>query len=136
MVAGLRPRIVLGSVAALLVTAVGAYAADQDVAKLTNLTATPNHFCAKKSSSCAHPGTTIHFRLSTPAKVYADIRPRKTNLQGYTEFARRFPAGPNSARINDRRLTPGRWTLKLQPVNSVGANGPTTLDVRVVKSAP
>jgi hypothetical protein len=106
------------------------------VATLTNLRATPRRFCAKSSDTCAHPGTTIHFKLSTPAKVYGDLRPRAHEIQGYTEIKRKFPAGANSVRINDSRLTPGRWTLKMQPVNSVGANGPTTLDVRIVKSAP
>jgi hypothetical protein len=134
MVAGSRPRIVIGSVAAALALgAVVAQAANDQVAKLTNLRASPNHFCAKRSDTCARPGTTIHFKLSTPAKVYGDLRPRDRNIQGYTEVQRKFPAGANSFRLNDSRLTPGRWTLKMQPVNSVGANGPTTLDVHVIK---
>ena len=132
--AGSRPRIVIGSVAAALaLTAVAAQAAGDQVPKLTNLTASPNRFCAKSSDTCAHPGTTIRFKLSTPAKVFGDLRPRSRNIQGYTEIKRKFPAGANSVRINDSRLTPGRWTLKMQPINSVGANGPTLLDVHVIE---
>jgi hypothetical protein len=137
MVALTRPRIAFGGVAALLaLTAVGAHAAGQNTATITKLSATPKRFCVKRSDRCPHPGTTIRFTLSTPAKVYGDIRPRKEALASYVEFARKFPAGANSVRITDRRLTPDRWTLKLQPVNSVGASGPTSIDVRVVKSAP
>jgi len=137
MQAGVRPRIALGSAAGLLaVTAVCAHAAGENTATLTKLSATPKRFCVKKSDRCPHPGTTIRFRLSTPAKVYADMHPRSSNIGGYVVFARKFPAGANTARIADRRLTPDRWTLKLQSVNSVGASGPTTIDVRVVKSAP
>ena len=134
MPAGSRPRITFAVVAAqLAVTAAVAYAGPQDVAKLTNLTATPKRFCAKTSDTCTRPGTTLRFRLSTPAKVIADIRPRKSNIWGFHVFTRKFPAGANSVRVNDSRLTTGRWTFKLQPVNSVGANGPTVLDVRVIK---
>ena len=132
--AGPRPRVVIGSVAAALaLTAVAAQAAGDQVPRLTKLTASPNHFCAKRSKTCSHPGTTIRFNLSTPATVVGDIRPRDRNIQGYTDINRKFAAGPNSVRLNDSRLTPGRWTLKMQPVNSVGANGPTLLDVRVIK---
>jgi hypothetical protein len=134
MVVGSRPRMVIGSVvAALALTAVAAQAAGDQVPALTKLTASPNHFCAKRSDTCSHPGTTIRFNLSTPARVIGDIRPRKRNVQGYTDINRKFPAGANSVRLNDSRLTPGRWTLKMQPINSVGANGPTTLDVHVIK---
>jgi hypothetical protein len=92
-----------------------------------------------KSEKCPHPGTTIRFTLSTPAKVIGDIRPRRVALSSYKEFARKFPAGPNSVRITDRRLddnnrvAPGRWTVKLEAVNSVGASGPWTVDVYVLK---
>jgi hypothetical protein len=137
MQVGFRPRIAVGSAVGLLaVTAVCAYAAGGNVATLSKLSATPKRFCVKRSDRCPHPGTTIHFTLSTPAKVYGDMHPRSSNIGGYVVLARKFPAGANTARIADRRLTPDRWTLKLQPVNSVGASGPTTLDVRVVKSAP
>lgn len=131
---GSRPRIVIGSVvAALALSAVAAQAAGDQVPKLTNLRASPNHFCAKSSDSCARPGTTIRFHLSTDAKVIGDIRPRKRNIQGYTDIRGKFKAGANSVRLNDSRLTPGRWTLKMQPINSVGANGPTLLDVHVIE---
>jgi hypothetical protein len=140
MQAAFRPRIALASVAALLaVTAVCAHAAGDNVATLTKLSATPKRFCVGKSDRCPHPGTTIKFTLSTPAKVYGDIRPRRVALSSYTEFARKFPAGRNTVRITDRRLddnkrvSPGRWTLKLQSVNSVGASGPTSIDVYVLK---
>ena len=134
MPAGSRPRIMLGIAAAVLAaTAAVAWAGPQDTAKLTNLTATPKRFCAKTSDTCTRPGTTLRFRLSTPAKVIADIRPRSSNILGYHEFTRRFPAGANSVRVNDSRLTTGRWQFKLQPINNVGASGPTILDVRVIK---
>jgi hypothetical protein len=133
MPAGFRPRMTFAIAAALLAATAAVAFAASDTARLTNLTATPKRFCAKRSDTCARPGTTLRFRLSTPAKVVADIRPRSSNILGYTEFNRRFPAGPNSVRVNDSRLTPGRWTFKLQAINSVGASGPTILDVRVIK---
>jgi predicted transglutaminase-like cysteine proteinase len=135
MAGGLRPymrRITVAAVAAALAAAAAAHAADQ-VANITNLKATPARFCAKLSDTCPHPGTTIHFTVSTPARVIGDIHPRSTPIGGYKELERRFPAGRNSFRLRDRRLTPGRWTLKLQPVNSVGASGPATINLRVVK---
>jgi hypothetical protein len=136
MVAGLRPRIVLGSVAGLLaVAAAGAHAADQP-AKITKTSATPKRFCVKKSNTCKHPGTTIRFTLSTPAKVYGDARSRKSNCCGFVAFARKFPAGANSIRLNDGRLTTGHWTLKLMAVNSVVASSPANIELQVVKSAP
>ncbi|HKP90057.1 MAG TPA: hypothetical protein VJT75_08800 [Thermoleophilaceae bacterium] len=134
MLAGFRPRITFAVVAVLVaVTAAVAYAGPDDVPALTNLTATPKRFCAKRSDTCGNPGTTLRFRLSTPAKVIADIRPRHSNIGGFHEFTKRFPAGASSIRVYDSRLTTGRWTFKLQPVNSVGANGPTLVDVNVVK---
>ena len=128
-----RPRLILLALAAAAgLSAAGAEAAD-NVAKIGNLSASPRHFCAKRTSRCTNPGFTVHFTISTRAKVYADIRPRKSNLASYIEFARRFPAGANSARIDDSRLTRGRWTLKLTPVNSVGASSPEHIDVYVKK---
>jgi hypothetical protein len=136
MVAGLRPRIALGSAAGLLaVTAVAAYAAGQ-VATISKTSATPKRFCVKRSDTCGHPGTTIRFTISTPAKVYGDVHSRKANCCGFVAFTRRFPAGANSIRLNDSRLTPGRWTLKLMALNSVAASSPANIDLRVVKSAP
>jgi hypothetical protein len=128
-----RARITFGVVAALLaVTAVYAYAAD-NVPKMISSSATPVRFCAKPSDACSRTGTTIHFRISTPAKVIADARPRKSNIWGFKLFVRRFPGGRNSVRINDSRFTTGRWTIKLQGVNSVGAGGPANIDVQVIK---
>ena len=131
-----RARITLGAlVAAVATTAVVAHAAD-NVPAFSNVSARPAKFCAKSSSSCSTTGTTIRFTLSTPAKVIADIRPRtgkRRNDWGYREFTRRFPAGRNSVHVNDTRLTTGRWTFRLQGVNSVGASGPTVINVRVIK---
>jgi hypothetical protein len=134
MAARLRhPWIALGSAAAVAAaTAVAAYAAGS-VPNFTGARATPATFCAKSSSGCAHPGTTIRFHLSTPAKVIGDIRPRKTEIWGYREFSRRFPAGANAVHVNDSRLTTGRWQFRLQGINSVGASGPTLINLRVVK---
>jgi hypothetical protein len=132
-----RGYIALAGVAAsVAVTAVAATAADENVPKFSNLSAKPARFCAKSSDKCARTGTTIHFTISTPAKVIADIRPRtgkRRNQWGYHEFTRRFPAGPSSVRLNDTRLTAGRWTFRLQGVNSVGASGPTVINLRVIK---
>ena len=133
MPAGLRPRITLAAVTALLaVTAVVAHAAD-NVISPTNVSASPSRFCAKASDSCAGTGTTIRFRIATPAKVMGHIRPRKNLKAGYTVVNRKFPAGTNTFRIANSRLTPGRWTVNLQAVNSVGAGGPTNIDVHVIK---
>ena len=133
MPAGSRPRITFAVVAALLaVTAAIAHAAT-NVTKVTNLSASPQRFCAKAADSCAGRGTTIGFTIGTPAKVLGHIRPRKNLKAGYTVLNRRFPAGRNTFRITERRLTPGRWTINLQAVNSVGAGPPATIDVRVIK---
>ena len=133
MPAGSRPRITFAIATALLaVTAVVAHAA-ANVISPTNLSASPARFCAKAADSCAGSGTTIRFTISTPAKVLGHIRPRKNLKAGYTVVNRRFPAGRNSFRIAETRLTPGRWTVNLQAVNSVGAGGPSTIDVRVIK---
>ena len=119
-------------VAVLVATAVVAHAAE-NVISPTNVTASPKRFCARASDSCGGTGTTIRFRLATPAKVRAHIRPRRNLKGGYPVANRRFPAGANSFRINDRRLTKGRWTVNIQAVNDVGAGGPATIDVFVIK---
>jgi hypothetical protein len=134
MPAGSRPRITFAIVAAVLAaTAAIAHAAATNVTQITNLSASPKRFCAKASDSCAGSGTTIRFRIGTPAKVLGHIRPRKNLKGGYRVVARRFPAGTNTFRITETRLTTGRWTINLQAVNSVGAGPPATLDVQVVK---
>ena len=133
MPAGSRPRITLAIAGVLLaVTAVVAHAAT-NVISPTNLSASPARFCAKAADSCAGSGTTISFTISTPAKVMGHIRPRKNLKAGYIVVKRRFPAGRNSFRITETRLTAGRWTVNLQAVNSVGAGPPATIDVHVIK---
>ena len=133
MPAGSHPRIMLAIVAAVLAaTAACAYAAT-NVTQPTNLSASPRRFCARAADSCAGTGTTIRFTIGTPAKVLAHIRPRRNLKGGYPVVKRRFPAGANSFRVNDSRLTPGRWTINIQAVNSVGAGPPATIDVRVIK---
>ena len=130
-----RGYIALAGVAAsVAVTAVAATAADENVPKFSNLSAKPARFCAKSSDKCARTGTTIRFTISTAAKVTGDIRPRKSNIYGYTEFRqRKFPAGANSVRLNDNRLTTGRWTFRLLGLNSVGMSGPALVDLRVIR---
>jgi hypothetical protein len=124
-------RIVLGSaVTALMLFAALASAAPTQVPEVSNLTAQPARFCAK---SCSNPGTTLHFKISTAATVTANMWPRSRNIAGYFEFRRHFHAGANSTRLTDNRLTPGRWTVKLQGVNAVGSGTTAITDVRVVK---
>jgi hypothetical protein len=108
-------------------------AAPTHVPEVTNLKATPSSFCAKKSSTCSHPGTTVTFNVSTAATVRADIRPRFENTSGFVEFVKKFPKGANSIRLNDGRLKRGRWTLRVQATNNVGTGPIAVVDVHVVK---
>jgi hypothetical protein len=112
----------------------GAVRAATEVPKITNLRATPSRFCAKRSSTCAHPGTTVKFTISSRARVRCDIRPRFENVPGYVEFVKRLPRGANAVRINDSRLTKGRWTIRVQGTNNVGSGGIAVTDVHVTKS--
>ena|SRR5437763_16526204 len=125
-----RVALVVAIALALAVIAV-ARAAPTQVPETTNLKAHPSTFCVR---GCTNPGTKITFEISTGAKVNADIRPRSSNLASYVEFHRKhFPAGKNSFRLADTRLSPGRWTLKLQAINSVGAGTTAITTVHVVK---
>ena len=110
-----------------------ARAADTEVPKVTNLRVVPSRFCVKRSSTCTHPGTVVRFSVSTGARVTGNIWPRTSNIAGYREFRRHFNAGANSISLNDGRLTPGRWTFKIQGANSVGSGTTANTDVRVVK---
>jgi hypothetical protein len=105
-----------------------------EVPKVTNLNARPSTFCAKRTSSCTHPGTTLTFTISTRATVLCDILPRFKNTYGYFEFEKRFPKGTSSIRLNDSRLTRGGWRIRVQARNNVGAGPIAIKDVRVVKS--
>jgi hypothetical protein len=111
----------------------GSGLAASNVPVISHLSAHPRKLCAKKSSRCQHPGTTIRFTVSTNASIRADIRPRFKNEFGYVEFVRRFHAGANSVRLREPRLTPGRWTLRLQGTNELGSGPISVIDVRVVK---
>ena len=62
-----------------------------NVPAIKDVHAQPRTFCAKKSDTCSHPGTTIRFTLSTAAKVRGDIRPRFENRGALVEFVKRFP---------------------------------------------
>jgi hypothetical protein len=104
-----------------------------NVPTISGLHAQPNRFCAKRSESCKHPGTTIRFTVSTAAKVRGDIRPRFKNTGGLVEFVKRFPKGTNSVRIDDGRLTPGTWVVRLQGTNAMGTGGIAVIHVHVVK---
>jgi hypothetical protein len=107
--------------------------AASNVPTVKDLHANPNHFCAKRSDSCSHPGTTIRFTVDTPAKVRGVIRPKSEPTGNLVEFFKQFPAGTNHVRLNDTRLTPGTWVLRLQGRNSVGSGGVALLHVHVVK---
>jgi hypothetical protein len=119
-------------VVALVWSAVGLAAGN--VPTVSDLHAKPNHFCAKRSDTCTHPGTTLRFTVDTAAKVRAVIRPRFENTGNLVLFVRQFPAGTNRVRINDSRLRPGTWVMRLQATNSVGTGGVAVLHVHVVKS--
>ena len=118
-------------VAALAFTATGLAASN--VPTVSDLHANPNHFCAKKAEGCPHPGTTISFTVDTAAKVRGVIRPRFDPSGNLVEFVKQFPAGTNRVRLNDSRLRPGTWVLRLQGTNSVGTGGVAVLHVHVVK---
>jgi hypothetical protein len=126
-----------GIVAAVVATALlgaGVALAATHVPTVSNLRASPARFCAKPSSTCAHPGTTVKFTISTKARVRVDIRPRSENTSGFVEFVGRRPKGANSIRLNDSRLTKGRWTIRVQATNNVGSGPIALTDVRVTKS--
>jgi hypothetical protein len=116
-----------------LVWAGAGLAADQPVPSITNLKATPSKFCAKPTAGCRHPGTEISFTVSSAARVRGDIRPRSVYRAPFVEFVKNFKKGANSIYMKDTRLTPDRWTLRLQGTNTTGSGNITLLDVRVVK---
>ena len=105
-----------------------------EVPKITNLRAKPARFCAKRTSTCQHPGTAVKFTVSTNAKVRCDIRPRFENDGSFVEWVKQLPRGANSVRLQDSRLRPGRWTIRVQATNNVGSGPIAVTDVRVVKS--
>jgi len=105
-----------------------------EVPKVINLRAVPKQFCAKRTSSCQHPGTDVRFTISTNAKVRCDIRPRSENVGSFVEFVKKLKKGPNSVHIQDSRLRKGRWTIRVQATNNVGTGPIAVTDVRVVKS--
>jgi hypothetical protein len=132
---GTRRRIaaLVATAVAALAVAAGAIAAT-NVPTISNLHANPRTFCAKKSASCSHPGTTVRFTVSTAAKVRGVIRPRFENTGNLVEFTRQFPQGVNRVRINDARLRPGTWVLRLQGTNGQGTGGVAVIHLHVVKS--
>jgi hypothetical protein len=119
-------------VVALAWTATG-FGAD-NVPTISDLHAKPNHFCARKSDSCSHPGTTIRFTVDTAAKVRAVIRRQAAPPTGnLVEFVEHFPKGTNRVRLNDSRLRPGTWVLRLQGTNGLGSGGVALLHIHSVK---
>jgi hypothetical protein len=123
---------VVATAVAFAVAATGVAATN--VPTVSDLHANPRTFCAKKSDTCSHPGTTLRFTVSTAAKVRAVIRPRFENTGNLVVFVRRFPKGVNRVRINDSRLRPGTWVFRLQGTNDVGSGGVAVLHVKVVKN--
>ena len=117
---------------ALLAVAAAAFAAT-NVPTVSDLHARPNTFCAKKSDACSSPGTTLRFTVDSAAKVRGVIRPRFENTGNLVLFVQRFPKGVNRIRINDSRLRPGTWVIRLQGTNEVGSGGVAVLHVKVVK---
>jgi hypothetical protein len=112
----------------------GAVLAATEVPTVTHLRATPSTFCAKKSSKCANPGTTVRFTISTDARVRGDIRPRREYQGSFVEFVKNLHQGANAVRLQDKRLKPGRWTIRVQATNNVGSGPIAVTDVHVVKS--
>jgi hypothetical protein len=104
-----------------------------NVPTVSDLHANPNTFCAKKSDTCSHPGTTISFTVSTAAKVRGVIRPRFEYNGNLVAFVKHFPQGRNHVRLNDPRLTPGTWVLRLQGTNAMGSGGVAVIHLHVVK---
>jgi len=105
-----------------------------NVPTISNLHANPRAFGARSSDSCSRPGTTLRFTVSTAAKVRGVIRPRFENTGNLVLFVKRFPKGVNRIRINDSRLRPGTWVIRLQGTNSVGTGGVAVIHVKVVRS--
>lgn len=128
-----RRSLVLASLAGAFAVVPAAIAAD-NVPTISNLHAHPKRFCAKSSDTCTHPGTTVSFTVSTAAKVRGVMRPRFEYTGNLVEFVKRFPAGTNRVRINDTRLRPGTWVLRLQGTNHVGTGGVALIHLHVVKS--
>jgi len=116
----------------VLVWSTAGLAATQ-VPTVTNLTTNPSTFCAKQSSRCRHPGTQVSFKISTNAHVRGDIRPRFEYDGSFVEFVKDLHAGTNTVRLNDNRLRPGRWTIRVQARNNVGSGAIAVTDVHVVK---
>jgi hypothetical protein len=127
--------LVAAPVAATVVAAAWAATglAASNVPKISDVHANPRTFCAERSDSCSHPGSTIRFTVSTAAKVRGDIRPRFENTGPLVEFVKRFPKGVNRVGINASRLRPGTWVLRLQGTNDVGSGGIAVIHVHVVK---
>ena len=121
------------AVAAALACAATGFAAT-NVPTISDLHANPRTFCAKSSDTCTHPGTTLRFTVDSPAKVRGVIRPRFENTGNLVLFVRRFPKGVNRVRINDSRLRPGKWVIRLQGTNEVGTGGVAVINVKVVKN--
>ena len=145
VIRSIRAKPALG-LAVAIAAALAAFAwtavAATEVPQTSNLTAQPSTFCVRVSSTCSHTGTAIHFTVSTDATMTVEIRPRKSNITGYVEYgrgrgaahpAKKVLAGNRSIRIQDSRLTPGRWTIKVQGINNVGASTTAIVDVHVSK---
>ena len=121
------------ALATALAVGAGSGAAATQVPKITNLTVTPARFCVQQSSSCSSTGTTVRFNISSKAFVRGNMWPRFRNEAGFRVLRRQFHVGTNSFQLSDTRLTPGKWTLKLQGRNNVGSGTTANIDVRVVK---
>lgn len=122
----------VSSLVIALAAAAIALAAD-NVPTISDLHANPRTFCAKKSAGCAQPGTTIRFTVDSAATVRGVIRPKFEPQGNLVEFVRKFPKGVDRVRLNDPRLRPGTWVLRLQGRNEVGSGGVALIHLHVVK---
>jgi hypothetical protein len=128
-----RTSVALVTLAAGLVWSGPGIAADQTPPTISNLRASPSKFCAKKTRTCRHDGTHVRFTVSTNATVRGDIRERRALTGSFVEFVKKLKKGKNDVYLHDKRLHPGKWTIRVQGTNSVGSGGVDTVDVRVVK---
>jgi hypothetical protein len=112
-------------------------AAETNVPEVKKLRANPTRFCAKKTDGCRHDGTHVRFTLTTDAKVRVDIRERNFQNGPLIVYVGKRQKGANdvyvAGRQNGKRLHTGKWTIRVQGMNSVGSGPIGTVDVKIVK---
>jgi plastocyanin len=91
---------------------------------ISSLKAKPSKLCNKKSKKCKKPGTRVSFTLSEAAKVQADVTPTKGGKGAVIVLQKQFPAGADkfkfSGKANGKRLSAGRYSLRLMATDAAG----------------